>query len=139
MVASALSTSRHLERDRHGGFTLLEVLIAFVILAVASLAVYRGVSSGIAGIDTADARSIALLHARSTLDEVGVTIPVIPGRYDGAFEDGLRWSVDIATFLEAAGAGEEAPPIGAYEVTVTVEDARGYPVTLTTYRLAPVP
>jgi prepilin-type N-terminal cleavage/methylation domain-containing protein len=120
------------------GFTLLEVLIAFIILAVASAAIYRGLSSGMVGLGAADARTAAVLHARSKLDEVGVTIPMVPGEVSGAFEDGTAWSVTIAPFLAGAETEEAAQelPMMAYHVSVTVEAKDGVPVTLTTYRLA---
>ena len=127
------------------GFTLLEVLISFVILAVASLAIYRGISIGLSGIDTSDSRSVALLHARSKLDEVGASVPVEPGTLQGRFADGLSWTLVITPFFRLAegSAPQQAEAAvfrtAAYSVAVTVVDAHGYPLTLTTYRLGPAP
>lgn len=139
---SASSTPRPPDRHRLG-FTLLEVLIAFVILAIASLAIYRGISSGISGTETADSRTVALLHARSKLDEVGAAVPVEPATLRGTFADGLSWTLVIAPFYRPAeadqreGRDENVFPTEAYAVEVTVVDAHGYPLTLTTYRMGP--
>ena len=125
------------------GFTLLEVLIAFVILAVASLAIYRGISSGLSSIDTSDSRTVALLHARSKLDEVGASVPVEAGTLKGTFADGLSWTLVISPFFRLAETSapqqEEAAVFrtAAYSVEVTVVDAHGYPLTLSTYRMGP--
>ncbi len=127
------------------GFTLLEVLVAFVIFAVASLAIYRAISSGMSGIETSDSRAVALLHARSKLDELGAAVPVEPGTRHGTFADGLSWTLVITPFFRMAEESkpqeedENVLPTAAYTVEVTVVDAHGYPLTLTTYRLAPAP
>lgn len=130
-------------KDRRGGFTLIEVLIAFVILGVASLALYRGMTTGLSGTQASEARIAATLLARSKLEEVGAAIPVEPGVKIGTAGD-LRWATEILPFLDPGaqaaddGADENAPATtAAYQVTVTVADQRGSLVTLTSWRLAP--
>jgi len=128
---------------RRNGFTLIEVLVAFVILGVASLALYRGITTGLSGTELSEARIAALLLARSRLDEIGASIPVEPGTQSGVFNGGFRWTVRIAPFLEAgdptaAGPADDAPsPMAVYQIAVTVADRSGFPVTLTSWRLAP--
>jgi prepilin-type N-terminal cleavage/methylation domain-containing protein len=138
MARSDLPTARRRKRQAQG-FTLIEVLVAFVILGVASVALYRGFSSGLSGIGAAAERTVAVLHARSKLDEVGIVIPLEPGEVSGTFEDGLAWSVAIAPFVSVTEEAALDLPMAVYEVNVTVVDAGGFPVTLTSYRLALLP
>ena len=124
---------------RRGGFTLLEVLIAFTILAVALVALLRAFSSGLRGLDAAEAGAAALQHARSKIEEVGTVIPLEAGEHGGEFEDGTRWSIVIRPHEAGAGAGAavETVALVPYEIEVTVSRERGGKVTLRSLRLAP--
>ncbi len=125
------------------GFTLLEVLVAFTILAVGLVALLRAFSSGLRGLDAAEAASIAVQHARSKMAEVGSAIRLEPGVEEGEFEDGFRWRITIEPHELGDGAAAETLPLLPYEVEVTVTGAGGRPggreVTLRSLRLAPRP
>jgi general secretion pathway protein I len=123
--------------NRTRGFTLLEVLVAFTILAVGLVALLRAFSSGLRGLDAAETASIAVQHARSKMAEVGSVIPLEPGAEEGAFDDGFRWRVAIEPHELGDGAAAEALPLLPYEVEVTVTGSRGGAVTLRSLRLAP--
>ena len=131
--------------DRHrNGFTLIEVLIAFMILGVASLALFSGMTTGLSGTDTSEKRITAMLLARSKLDEVGASIPVAPGVQTGISGGGIRWSVEITSFFNADNIvaledsiGEAPSTVAVYQIAVTVAGRDGFPVTLTSWRLAP--
>ncbi len=122
---------------RRGGFTLLEVLIAFTILAVALVALLRAFSSGLRGLDAAEAGTAALQHARSKIEEVGTVIPLEAGEHGGEFEDGTRWSIAIRPYEAGEGAVVENVALVPYEIEVTVSRERGGKVTLRSLRLAP--
>ncbi len=122
---------------RRGGFTLLEVLIAFIILAVALVALLKAFSSGLRGLDAAAASAAALQHARSKIEEVGTVIPLEAGEYGGEFEDGTRWSVAIRPHEAGEGAAAETVALVPYEIEVTASRERGGKVTLRSLRLAP--
>ena len=115
------------------------MLIAFVILAVALVALLRAFSSGLRGLDAAEAAAAALQHARSKIEEVGTVIPLEAGEYGGAFEDGTRWRVVIRPHEAGAGAGATAETVALvpYEIEVTAFRERGGKVTLRSLRLAP--
>lgn len=118
------------------GFTLLEVLIAFTILAVAMVAVIQAFSTGLRGLSAAEETATAVMHARSKLDEVGVIIALEPGEFEGAFEDGFAWR----TVIRPDPTTEElAPGVSAYEVEVTVSRDEARRVRLQTLRLGPAP
>lgn len=83
-------------KRRQRGFTLLEVVIAFALLALA-LGLLLGAlnNSARAMRDAADA-SAAALHARSLLQDLGVGVPLEPGSRQGVFENGrFRWTLQL--------------------------------------------
>jgi general secretion pathway protein I len=81
------------------GYTLVEVLVAFAILALA-LTLLLGTLSGAARqVKWADEAGRAALHAQSLMDGVGVAESLQPGQRDGRFEDGrYRWTLEIAPY-----------------------------------------
>ena len=123
-------------RHRQDGFSLLEVLVAFSILAL-TLGVLMQVFSQALGttvLSGAYSRAAALAEAR--LDAVGVDIPLQPGTYSGEPEDGMEWQVAIAPY-DLGQTGWQAP-LQPYMVTATAgweESGRRREVTLSTIRL----
>lgn len=83
------------------GYTLIEVIVAFAILAL-GLTLLLGTLSGAARqVRWADEAGRASLHAQSLLDTVGVGEALQPGHRDGTFEDGrYRWSLDVAPYRD---------------------------------------
>lgn len=83
------------------GYTLIEVIVAFAILALA-LTLLLGTLSGAARqVRWADEAGRAALHAQSLLDQVGVGEALQPGHSDGDFEDGrYRWTLDVAPYQD---------------------------------------
>ena len=88
-------------RSRVRGFTLLEVIIAFAVLALA-LTLLLGTLSGSAREVRASADAgRAAMHAQSLLDQVGVGEALRPGSRDGEFEDGrYRWNLSIGRYVD---------------------------------------
>ncbi len=124
--------------NRTRGFTLLEVLVAFTILAVALVALLRAFSSGLRGLDAAEAATAAVQHARSKIEEIGSVIPLEPGLHEGDFEDGYHWRVVIEPHELGDAAAAETLPLLPYEIEVTVTgETGGGTVTLRSLRLAP--
>ena len=88
-------------RSRQGGYTLIEVIVAFAVLALA-LTLLLGTLSGAARQVrwSADAGRAAL-HAQSLLDQTGVGEYLEPGRSTGQFEGGrYRWTLDITPYAD---------------------------------------
>lgn len=128
-----INQARHCLDDR--GFTLIETLVAFAILAV-SLAVLTGAfSSGMRGIDKSERYTTATLLARSALEQVGISIPVVPGEAAREAGNGFLLGLRIAPTSAAPSVPLPNGLIVPYEVTATVEWSGGA-MTLTTLRLA---
>ena len=120
------------------GFTLLEVLVAFAILAVSLGGLLVAFSDGLRSTDRSATISTATLQAQSLMEEVGRSIPVRLGETAGMLEDGTRWQVSVEPFdTGESGAAAVVRTLFAYRVDVTVEWDTGRSVTLTTLRLAP--
>ena len=114
---------------------MIETLVAFAILAV-SLAVLTGAfSSGIRGIDKSERYTTATLLARSALEQVGISIPVVPGEAAREAGNGFLLGLRIAPTSAAPSVPLPNGLIVPYEVTATVEWSGGA-MTLTTLRLA---
>jgi general secretion pathway protein I len=82
---------------RQRGFSLLEVIIAFVLLAGAMGLLLAILGGGLAQVRQAGQASEAALHAQSLLAEVGVLEPIRPGRRSGEIERGrYRWTLSVS-------------------------------------------
>lgn len=92
-----------MERYRQCGYTLIEVLVAFAVLAGA-LALLLGILTGASRqVRWADEAGRAALHAQSLLDQAGIGEPLQPGRRDGGFEDGrYRWVLVVEGWRDPA-------------------------------------
>lgn len=92
------------------GFSLLEVVLAFVLLAV-SLGILTAIlGGGLAQVRQAGDASEATLHAHSLLDEVGVLAPIEPGRSEGEFERGrYRWRMEVTEAEDPLPPPEDLP------------------------------
>lgn len=89
---------------RTRGFTLIEVLVAFVIIAVAVGASLEAMSSGLSGARAASSTTERALLARSMMDAVGVESPLEAGIREGTFPDGERWRVTVSPVESGGGA-----------------------------------
>jgi general secretion pathway protein I len=117
------------------GFTLIEILIAFAILAVALAGLLRVFSGGLQATTRAERYGEAVLLARSVLERVGSEIAIQAGEQSGRGEDGAAWSVRMRPLEVPGERNGQASPYVPYEVAVTVVVPRQQPITLTTLRL----
>jgi general secretion pathway protein I len=132
-------------RARARGFTLLEVLVAFAILAVALVVLFRAFGTGATNARLAEEYTVATLHAESVLAAAGIETPLQAGTAEGDLPDGYRWRAVVAP-----AAADRAPdPLSAdplagllYEVAVTVtwrKDGKTRSVAVRSYRMAEAP
>jgi len=128
------------QRRRAAGFSLLEVLVAFAILAVSLgvlLQIFQRAMSTTA-VSGEYSRIVTLAEAK--LAEVGADIPLEEGVHTGEPEDGMDWIVNIQPYQPEGWLGEDpAPVLQPYVVTAVASlPSRGgaRQVTLRTLRLA---
>lgn len=103
---------------RDAGFTLLEVLIALVILAMGAQAVLWVFAEQSAAIARAERLQYAVALAENTFDRVGRDWPLQPGSRIGESAEGLQWQLRIAP----STLGRQAGPTRLYSVALTVHD-----------------
>lgn len=133
-----LSNSGPPRRRGPRGFTLLEVLVAFMILAVALAALMQSFSAGLRSSSTADTYSQAAMLAKSKLAEFSVPDTLEEGEYSGTFDNGFEWRAVVAPYRDDTFKEDDNRRLLAYSVTVTVDwddAAEGQAVTLETLRL----
>jgi general secretion pathway protein I len=137
-------------KRRHArGFTLIEVLIAFVILAGSVLALMQLFSSGLTAAGRTDDFVRAVTHAESRLAEVAGQVEIAEGSTSGDVDAGrFRWTATVTPIPDPLPPAEGQPVanlrIKLLEIVVTVEfgdsadaGSNGRNVTLRTLRLVP--
>ncbi len=107
---------------RDGGFTLLEVLVAFAIAALALGVLFEGAVGGIRSTRIADRTEEALSRARSHLAAVGQGTPLGPGTQEGDDGSGFHWSVRIRPLQSALTSSSR---VVLYAVQVTESWSEG--------------
>jgi general secretion pathway protein I len=140
--------ARACARRRHArGFSLIEVLAAFVILALVATALFRLFGDSLRNASVAEDWSRALLVAESRLEEAAAVQPLREGSERGADATGLvQWesrvtpydAPDVDPDLERAS---EALATRMYRVTVDVRftgaNGRERTFSLATVRVGP--
>lgn len=83
------------------GYTLIEVIVAFAILALA-LTLLLGTLSGAAKqVHWSDQAGRAALYSQSLMAQTGVAQTLHAGHREGEFEEGrYRWTLDIAPYAD---------------------------------------
>lgn len=128
--------------ERQSGFSLLEVLVAFVILALSLGVIMRIFSTSLNNIGRSERATVAVEVARSALARLGVEEPLSEGELSGE-DAGYRWTATIRRHAGAESTVEmpNAPALYEIELAVsTVAETVGTPaLTLRTLRLAAQP
>lgn len=111
------------------GFTILEVLVAFLVAALLLSMILSGFSTGMSQLLRADRISQAAIVAQSRLAEVGVVVPLQEAHYEGQdqqFPD-YRWQVNVVPFTwELSGLlAEQGSTLYRVDIEVTWPAGRG--------------
>jgi general secretion pathway protein I len=133
-------------RARSAGFTLIEVVVAFVLLSTVLALGFEIFSDGLRRTGELDDRSRAVIVAQSRLASAGLEEPLAEGQSQGESEDRrYRWTLTV-TRNEAAEGPPNQPISSAYvlyRVEARVEwtggDQRPRTYSMATMRLGPRP
>ena len=128
------------------GFSLLEVLVAFVILALVLGVAMEIFSGGLRNVSRAGEYQQALLLGQSKLTSVGIETPLVVGESSGEFGNPnatYRWQLSIRPYrdqqMEQEGSPAAALPVTLLEVGIRVSwgtSASPYAIDLKTLSLA---
>lgn len=77
------------------GFTLLEVVVALAIAALALVGLFRAGSGGLFAVDTAARAEEAVQRAQSHLAAVGRNAALVDGEFTGEDGGGYRWTLRV--------------------------------------------
>lgn len=106
-------------RGGQSGFTLLEVMLAFVLLAAALGLLLSMLSNGLRQVQQAQGETEATLHAQSLLDQIGVLEPIAPVRRDGEFDQGrYRYELEITEVPDPAPTPDPADRQAEAPITI---------------------
>lgn len=120
-------------RGGERGFSLLEVLVAFLIVALVLGAALPLVGQGLQGTQAAERRTLALLHAESRLAEIASLADPRSEIRVGELAGGFSWRSESQLLEPRAGTR-----LMLHRVSVTWRGARpGEDVSLSTLRLVP--
>lgn len=141
--ASSGIFTRRMSRKVHG-FSLLEILVAFTLLALAMGILMQIFSRGVNGAGLADKYAKATMMAESKLAAVGVENILQAGETTGKFNDDFQWRLSVTPYVEPVAKDATINPADIealmatrlYEVALTVsfqsDDSRERQVTLNT-------
>ena len=134
------------KRRGERGFALLEILVAFVILALGLAAILAGVSVAMRSDTRTQVSRSVLRVAQSRLEAAGVTERLEPGHRDGRVGDRYTWRQTVTTVQSSAVSRptEGAKPVPsaanavtAFWVEVAVQANDGTVAKLAALKLAP--
>ena len=120
-----MRSSRRQFATRQSGYTLIEVLVAFMILALALTVLLRIFSGGLRNVSVSSDYATATLIAESRLAAAGIDIPLRPGETSGTEGERFEWTVSVQDYQPWPGYRSASQAVDAYRVTVTVEWPNG--------------
>ena len=103
------------------GYSLIEVLVAFTILALALTVLFRIFSGGLRNVDASADYALAVLVAEGKLAEPGVSTPLQIDTADGVEADKFTWYRSITQYEPAAAKFDNPLGVRAYRIVVNVE------------------
>ena len=109
----------------HRGFTLMEILVAFVVLAAAVGVLYRTFSAGMRNVGAVSEYSEAIAVAEAKLTGLGLEHPLEEGDESGVTEDKrFGWRIAVHQYTPPSSAPEQPggfmSPHQLLRATVTV-------------------
>jgi general secretion pathway protein I len=127
-------------RKHSRGMTLMEVLVAFVVLSLTMAVILNIFSGGMRNSRLTDSYSRAVFLAQSRLAAVGVESPLTPGEENGRIGTTLQWRTSVTRVDDGGEADRLLMPVRQYQVRAQVtwqEDGRDKQIELSSVRLGP--
>jgi len=110
---------------RQSGYSLIEVLVAFSILAMALAVLLKIFSAGLRNVDAASEYAQAVSIADAELAVPGVLEPLQPGITQGEEDGGYYWVRDVSEFRPVNRPDYVDTPVLPYLISVEVTWSAG--------------
>jgi general secretion pathway protein I len=109
------------------GFTLIEILVAIVILGISLVTIMQLFSGGLKSCKVSDEYTRAVFHARQKMEEVLIADSIIEGIDEGDFDDDFKWHMEISCskLLEDEDGNQDRIPVKLYEIKVRIQCKTG--------------
>lgn len=139
---------------RSKGFTLLEVLAAIALLAIAFAVGLGALGKAAQNAGRSAALATATERAQSLLAEQGLTAPLRNQTLSGRFDDGMRWTLEVHALPRPAAPPDgqsgvalqqqgallaQASAIDLYQLDIAVQYGAGRTLRLSTQRAQAAP
>lgn len=108
-------------RANSGGYTLLEVLVAFAVLGMTLAVLFRIFSAGSNNVGTASEYLQATTIGEAQLESSGLNEPLETGRTEGIEAGKFLWTRTVAHAVIPELGPPEAATIAAYAIKVDVK------------------
>lgn len=123
--------------NKQYGFSLLEILVAFSIMALALGILLRIFSSSVQTVVLAETYTRSVQIAESLMAEVTADDELTPGQKTGVIDDEYHWSIQIRDF-NWLGETDDSQNYRLYKIVVTVfrEGEENRALELSTLKMA---
>ncbi len=109
------------------GFTLIETLIAMMILATSLIVIFQLFSGGLKAGRLSDEYTRAVFHAKEKMEEILLTEELADGAAYGEFGSDFKWRAEIR-YIEPSEESEDKKkqaPVDMFRITVDVSWHKG--------------
>ena len=105
--------------QRPCGYTLIEILVAVSIMAIALVGILKLFSGGLKSSALSDEYARGILHAREVMEELLLSERISEGKLTGEFKDGYKWKAEIRRY-ESAAKQQRRATFDALEINLSV-------------------
>lgn len=127
-----------LAMNRHKGFSLLEILVAFSIMAISLGILLKIFSSGVNTAIIAEEYTVATQIAESLMAKTGVEKPLAVGEISGTEVEKYHWRMNVENTPNPATEDKEGELMAVQVIVQWGDDERNYRVVeLNTVKTGP--
>jgi len=124
-VRSQKSEANRQKPTANRAFTLIETLVAMMILSISLVIILQLFSGGLKSVRISDEYSRAIFHAKEKMEEILMVDNLINGESDGEFEDGYKWYAEILYLEPEDEAEKKKLPVDRFRINLKVSWLEG--------------